>query len=182
MKIILYDGTTIKADTVEFASNGNKIIVNEDSTYSLEHVLKIVNDKRYRPVMTDYWKMNDYADMDCYDNTFDIDGVAVCWNGESEEDEDYDRVIEYIMDNTFVDHIINSISLSVDWTAFVKRKMEQWEQFTHEVNNPSYDMTEYNDEDDKIVVAIRTINNLIAGYYSDSDYTIFCEIFGVEEV
>ena len=125
--------------------------------------------------IADFMNMYNYNDIDCYDNTFDIDGVAVCWDG-------YDKTIEYIIKHTFVEHLnratykYDSDSLIVDFVGFVKDNIKAFEQFTHEKNNSNYDMTEYDDEDDKMEVAIRTINNLIAGYYSMSDYARFLEL------
>lgn len=140
-------------------------------------------DKKF--TIADYMNMDNYNDIDCYDDTFDIDGVAVCWDGEEAKD-DYDRTVEYITKHTFVEHLNRAVykydsdSLIVDFVGFVKDNIKAFEQYTHEKNNPDYDMTEYDDEDDKMEVAIRTINNLLAGNYSMSDYARFMELVNLQ--
>lgn len=169
---------------IERNTEGNALILDtgdEYRTVKLANIVVIRNEEQrgFCPTLLEYLKLIDDDTVDVYDNTYDEEGTAFCyftgsydrWNKKPEDD--YDRVLKYIAENTEVVHKYGDYGVIVDWVKFIK---EHWEVFTTLLNEDDWKYGLTGDEDDDMCVCIRTINGIIAGYVPEETNTRFMEL------
>lgn len=116
----------------------------------------------------DYINM-DENDFDTYDTKYD-GGVTVCYI--DEEGDEYDKFCNGIIKKVNVVKI-NGDSLMVNWSELIKRNMEKFKKFTaeHWYKNCQYE----NDVDEFVYQWINEIHQYMAGYVSESFYSVLNE-------
>ena len=113
----------------------------------------------------EYLKMSE-NDFDTYDTEYDT-SVTVCYI--DEEDDDYDKFCNGIIKKVNVVKI-NGDTLTVDWCELIKRNIDKFKEFTKEHWNPNCQYE--NDIDEFIYQWINEINMYMAGYVSESFYSV----------
>ena len=113
----------------------------------------------------EYLKMSE-NDFDTYDTEYDT-SVTVCYI--DEEDDDYDKFCNGIIKKVNVIKI-NGDTLTVNWCELIKRNIDKFKEFTKEYWNPN---CQYEDDIDEFIYQwINEINMYMAGYVSESFYSV----------
>lgn len=114
----------------------------------------------------EYLKMSE-ADYDTYDTVYDA-CVTVCFI--DEENDEYDKFCNGIIKRVDVVKIIGD-SLTVNWSELVERNMDKFKKFTKTHWKYQYE----NDTDEFVYQWINEIHMYIAGYVSESFYSVLNE-------
>lgn len=179
----------IICQSIEVSINGD-LIADMGGAYGyvtvpIKQVVRIAEQKKgFSPTLLEYLKMIDDDTVDVYDDTYDEDGTAFCYftgsyDGWSKKPEDdYERVLKYIAENTEVVRKYGDCGVIVDWVKFIKK---HWEVFTALLNEEEWKYKLTGDEDDDMCVCIATINGIIAGYVPEETNTRFMELVEKEK-
>ena len=162
-------------------TTGGELFLDENKVVPLSHVIKIW-EQPSRMTIADYWEIREYADTDVADNEQDAEEYAFCWYGEKPED-NYDRFLEWYANNVEIDHITteayNLPLVVARLSDCVREHMNTFTLFSEKCSKVS--LSSYDEEDDKIFVALRIIRDMVIGNYAEEDYTYFMELVEQEE-
>ena len=110
-------------------------------------------------------------DYDTYDTVFDA-CVTVCYIGEEDADDSYDRFCINLMKKVEVVRIVPSSHLTCEWTKLIRDNMEKFRAFTEE-----HWRYKYHDDDDEFIYQwINEIHYYLAGYVSEDFYDNLVEL------
>lgn len=111
--------------------------------------------------------LENFADYDVYDNTFDH-CVTVCMDEPTPEDDLYDKFMHEICKRVDVLDTTGAERdgvLTADWTGLIKRNEDKFREVMK-----SHWKSQYEDEDDFLYQWIRELHYYFAGYVPDSFY------------
>ena len=118
-----------------------------------------------------YLKMAE-NDFDTYDTEYDAE-VTVCYIDEENEEDEYDKFCNGIIKKVNVVKI-NGDCLIVNWCELIKRNMDKFKKFTAE---HWYKTCQYEDDVDEFIYQwINEIHSYMAGYVSESFYSVLNEL------
>lgn len=118
----------------------------------------------------DYMKMTE-NDFDTYDTEYDA-CVTVCYIDEEDEEDAYDKFCNGIIKKVNISKINGDI-LVVDWCELIKRNLDAFKKFTAE---HWYSNCQYEDDIDEFIYQwINEIHQYMAGYVSESFYSVLNE-------
>lgn len=118
----------------------------------------------------DYLKMSE-SDHDTYDTVYDA-VVTVCYIGDEDENDDYDKFCNNIVKKVSVVKVIDD-ALTVNWSELVERNMDKFRRFASE---HWYESCQYKNNDDEFVYQwINEIHMYMAGYVSMDFYSVLSE-------
>lgn len=165
--------------TIEITMNG-ELFLDEQKIIPLSDVIRIWEHQKH--TIADYYKLHVYADTDVTDNEQDAGEYAFCWYGETPED-NYDRFLEWYANNVEIDHITteayNLPLVVARLSDCVREHMNTFTLFSERCSKLS--LSSYDEEDDKIFVALRIIRDMVIGNYAEEDYKFFMELVEQEE-
>ena len=114
----------------------------------------------------EYLRMTE-DDFDTYDTEYD-NGVTVCYI--DDEDDEYDKFCNGIIKKVDVVKV-GSYGLTVNWSELIERNMGKFKKFTKKHWNRQYE----DDTDEFIYQWINEIHMYMAGYVSESFYSVLNE-------
>jgi hypothetical protein len=117
----------------------------------------------------EFMKMSE-CDYDTYDVDFDA-VVTVCLPDEDDDLDAYGKFCFEIIKKVNVVEVTDT-GLIVDWSGFIKRNIEQLQEFTDEYWYNNY----ADDEDEFIYQWINEIHAYLAGYVSEDIYEKLVEL------
>lgn len=127
----------------------------------------------------DFMRMNGLmGGCDCYDDFFDVPGT--CMEPIEDEENDYDRVNNWILKNTektWADPLHPQYDTMGNFTDLVKKFYPQFVEFSQ--RNREYFIMSNERTDEELFKGVCTVFTLMGGGYGDEDYADFVRIFGV---
>lgn len=135
---------------------------------------KSIKEDLSNATLADFFEMNGYADVDVYDKDWDY-GTAIVWEGEKPSD-NYDEFVDWVVKNTKYVRRVDDITVVADFSDLIDKHWSAFGIFTENNNRDDYQMSRYEDKDDKMEIALMTLVSMLEGNYSDNDYSDFLEL------
>lgn len=128
-------------------------------------------------------KLHNGTGFDICDNTMDSIYVCLdCYTSESELNDDYDRFCYWLASNLEIERAVEqqySTLMVCRVYELVDAHYDTFVEFCKEHNAERYLMNKA-DKNDNIEIAMRTLQNMIPGNYSESDYKDFMALIESE--
>lgn len=105
---------------------------------------------------------------DVYDAEYDDGGMGWVVDDDMKASEDaFDRVVYHLAETIEVKADNGPYSVVAYISAYIEANFDMWEEFGREFNN---DRAQISDEDEGMYWAVKTVQNLACGMYSDEAY------------